>query len=375
VYVEAGQPFEAVYAHGDSGLVPGIEVAIFDGDGNIAFGPTGADIAEEMVGITPLGVYTWNAPAAPLITGQYTIIWSPDGSWDAITNSTADELVVVAIGIDTLPPLPAPVGGGVGPGPCTAWTTSLAIAQCQGVVNSNVYDDAIQAASEILYELSARRFPGTCERTVRPCQTSGAFCGIQILSRGYVVFPYAWTGMNWGFDCGCSPLSYVELVGKPVTAITEVEIDGVVLAPTEYRLDSQQYLVRLNGEFWPACQRLDLDTGEPGTWSVTYQHGQAIPMAAQMAARDLAWEIYKSCASTDGDADCELPEGVTRVTRQGITYELPAFVSWGRDFNGNWHTGITSVDAFLTAYNPRGLQRRPILYVPGAQKQARKVGY
>lgn len=373
MYVESGQPFEAVYADGTAGLVPGIEVAVFDGDGNIAIGPTSADITEEMVGMVGTGVYTWNAPAAPVGTGQYSIIWSRDGTWNAQTNSTADELVVVAIGSGgTLPPLPPPVGAGVGPGPCTAWTTSLAIAQCKGVVNSNAYDDAIAAASEILYELSARRFPGVCERTVRPCQTSGTYCGVQILSRGYVI-NWGWRGSDWGFDCGCTPLSYVELPGRPVNAITEVKIDNVVLDPSEYRLDQQQYLVRLNGNFWPACQRLDLDDTELGTWSVSYTYGQAIPLVGQMAARDLAYEIYLACGA-NGEGECELPEGVTRVTRQGITYELPAFVSWGRDFNGVWNTGIRLVDAFLNAYNPKGLQRRPILYVPGAQKQARRVG-
>jgi len=377
VYVEAGQPFEAVYAHGGSGLVPGIEVAIFDGDGNIVFGPTAANITEEMVGIIPLGVYTWNAPGAPLSTGQYTIIWSPDGSWNALTNSTADELVIVAVGsTGVLPPLPPPADGGIRPGPCTAWTTSAAIAACMDVPNSNVYDDAIAAASEILYELSARRFPGLCERTVRPCQTAGMFCGIQTLSRGYVVLPpdWGWNGVSWGMDCGCTPLSSVELAGRPVRDILEVVIDGVVLDPGEYRLDGQQYLVRMNGGRWPACQRLDLEDTEVGTWSVTYEYGQAIPLIGQMAARDLAFEIYKSCDATDTEGDCELPEGVTRVTRQGITYELPALISWGRDFTGIWRTGLTLVDAFLNAYNPRGLQRRPILYVPGAQKQARKVG-
>lgn len=373
MYVEQGQPFEAVYAHGDSGLVPGIEVAIFDGDGNIVEGPTGTNITEEMVGLTPLGVYTWNAPAAPATVGQYTILWSPDGSWDAQTNSTADELVVVATGSSgVLPPLPPPAAGAIGAGPCTAWTTSLAIAQCKGVENSNAYDDSIAAASEILYELSAHRFPGICERTVRPCQTSGTFCGIQILSRGYVIH---WGGGSWvGFDCGCQSLSSVELVGKPVQEILEVKIDGVVLDPSEYRVDQQQYLVRLNGGMWPACQRLDLEDTEEGTWSVTYEHGQPIPISGQMAARDLAYEIYRSCSTSDLEGDCELPEGVTRVTRQGISYELPALVSWGRDFSGIWRTGMQMVDAFLNAYNPRGLQRRPILYVPGAPKQARKVG-
>ena len=80
MFVESGQPFEAVYASGMAGLIPGIEVAIFDGDGNVVEGPTGTNITEELIGLTPTGVYTWNVPAAPLATGQYSIVWSPDGS-------------------------------------------------------------------------------------------------------------------------------------------------------------------------------------------------------------------------------------------------------------------------------------------------------
>lgn len=370
MYVESGQPFEAAFDSGVSGLVGTIEVKVEDNDGNTVIAASTANIAE----IDTSGIYVWNAAAAPVGLGQYSIIWSLDGSFIADNGVGLDDLVIVAVGSTDLPSLPPPAGSGVGPGPCTAWTTSTAIAECNNVANSNVYDDAITAASEILYELSARRFPGTCERTVRPCQTAGVWCGVQILSRGYVVNPWGWTGSSWGFDCGCQPLSYVELVGRPVTAITEVKIDGVVIPATDYRLDSQQYLVRMNGGHWPACQDLSLDDTELGTWSVTYQHGQAIPMAGQMAARDLAWEIYKSCSATGDAEDCALPEGVTRVTRQGISYEMPAFESWGRDFSGTWRTGLRLVDAFLNAYNPKGLQRRPILYVPGAQKQARKVG-
>lgn len=383
MFVEQSQPFEAQYAHGAAGLVPGIEVAVFDGDGNIVIGPTSADITEEVVGIIPTGVYTWNAPAAPAGIGQYVIIWSPDGTWNAITNSTADELVIISPGSSgTLPPLPPPADGVIVPGPCTAWTTSLAIALCKNVVNSNAYDDAILAASEILYELSARRFSGLCERTARPCQTPGMSCGFQTLSRGYIVWPdgWGWQGHTWGIECGCEPLSYVTLAGRPVNEILEVKIDGVIIDPSEYRVDGHRDLVRLNGEFWPACQHLDVADTEPGTWSVTYTYGQGIPLVGQWAARELAWALYNSCVTGEA-GDCELPEGVTRITRQGITYEMPELIFLGRQFlsrnprdSGSWRTGISMVDMFLNTYNPKGLQRRPILYVPGAPKQARFVG-
>lgn len=371
MYVEASAPFEAQYAHGGAGLVGTIEVAVLDGDGNTVIGPATTNITEEEVGGTPIGVYTWNAPAAPGVLGQYVIVWSPDGTWDAETTSTPDELVVVEEGASgSLPPLPAPVDGGAVSGPCSAWTTSLQISNCLGVLNSNVYDDAIAAASEILYELSARRFPGLCQSTARPCQTDGVWCGVQVLSRGYVI---NWSGWNWGFSCGCTPLSEVPLAGTPVREITEVKIDGVVLDPAEYGVWGRKWLYRKNSERWPACQNLSEDDDEPGTWSVTYTHGQAIPISGQMAARDLAIAIYQECSSSE-DGDCDIPEGVIQIQRQGLTISKPAFITWGRDFTGNWNTGIKSVDAFLQAYNPKGLMRRPVLYVPGAQKQARRVG-
>jgi len=159
----------------------------------------------------------------------------------------------------------------------------------------------------------------------------------------------------------------------PGAAITEVKIDGVVLDPSEYGVWGRKWLYRKNSERWPACQNLSLNDDEPGTWSVTYTHGQGIPISGQMAARDLAIEIYNQC-STEAEGDCDIPEGVIQIQRQGLTISKPGFIAWGRDFNGNWNTGLKMVDAFLQSANPKGLMRRPILYVPGSQKQARRLG-
>ena len=377
MYVEASAPFEAVYAHGGAGLVGTIEVVILDNDGNIVTGPTTTNITEDIVSGSPIGIYTWNAPAAPAPLGQYTIVWSPDGTWDAETNSTPDELVVVAIGSSgTLPPLPVPEDGGLAVGPCSAWTTSLAIAQCTGEVNSNVFDDPIHAASELLYELSGRLFSGICQRTVRPCGNV-VDCGFQILSRGHIV---GWSGTNWGGDarpCGCRALDRVLLSGYPVREVTEVKIDGVVVDPTTYRLDEHRWLTRVRDPLepdqvllWPSCQHLDLDDDEEGTFSVTYTYGQSPPMLGVLAATHLAHEMYRACSG----GECALPTGVTRINRQGIVIERLAFATWAfRD--GRWSTGIPLVDAFLSGYNPTGRTRRPTVWSPSTRmRYARPVG-
>lgn len=87
---EDSQPFETFLESGETGLTGTISVKVVDNDGGTPLGPTTANIAE----VGSSGVYVWNAPAAPTL-GQYTVLWSTDGSYDADTTS-AEELVVVA---------------------------------------------------------------------------------------------------------------------------------------------------------------------------------------------------------------------------------------------------------------------------------------
>jgi len=107
VDVEASAPFEAVYGPDPDAVVGTIAAAIIDNQGNVVLGPTTAGIAENEVASIPTGIFTWSVGAAPADLGQYTIVWSPDGTWDPDTNSTPDDLVVVAPG--SLPsPIPTP---------------------------------------------------------------------------------------------------------------------------------------------------------------------------------------------------------------------------------------------------------------------------
>ena len=88
------------------------------------------------------------------------------------------------------------------------------------------------------------------------------------------------------------------------------------------------------------------------------------------AAAQLACEIYKAC----NGVDCALPLGTTRITRQGVTIERLSFTSWafqsGVGQVGGWRTGLPLVDAFLQAYNPAGLKRRPVFWSPGKRQYA-----
>jgi hypothetical protein len=116
--------------------------------------------------------------------------------------------------------------------------------------------------------------------------------------------------------------------------------------------------------FWPACQILDRDASESGTFAVTYKYGSQPPLAGKAAATALACELLPG-------ADCKLPEAATRVVRAGITLErlqpLAALLRIGG-------TGIPAIDSFIAAYNPNGLRRRPAVYSSSGPRYARPAG-
>lgn len=284
-------------------------------------------------------------------------------------------------------------------GPCVAWTDGDEVAAfCPSDVGSDtsLLDEFALAASELLFELSGRRFNGECSATVRPCRV-GCSCW-----QGWGTPAWPWVGgISWGFgwngtygawdwawygpggdSCGCKPLSQVELAGYPVTAITEVLIDGAVLDTTygdgspTYRLDMNRYLVRMNDpadpnleKKWPGCQNLALPTTEEGTWEVTYTYGQSPPTAGVLAAKQLACQLYNSSYG----GQCALPAGATKVTRQGITIDRTLFLQWGLK-DGMWQTGLPLIDSFLQAYNPMGARRRPAVWSPDVQQMPRHTG-
>lgn len=371
----AGLPFEAVVEIGISGLAGTLTVKVVDNDGVTSLGPTTASIAE----IETSGVYVWNAAAAPAI-GAYTILWSNDGSFDPDTVSSEDLIVIAPDAIPTSP-IPPPDSAESTEGPCTAWLTGEDVALCCAAAAEEVgtfytlLDDAADTASQLLYELSGRRWSGLCTRTgVRPCH-DGCSCGVQVLSRGHlVVDPMLWSPTKCeGRSCGCNDMSRVPLAGY-VREVTQVKIDGVVLDADAYTVMDHKWLTRIDGGRWPSCSHAALPDTEEGTFSVNYTYGKQPPLPAIEAAKELACQIYLSCSgSATGTADCAIPTGATRITRQGITVERAIFAR--NPSTGAWETGMETVNRFLNAYNPHGLRRRAVFFGPSSRmRYPRTVG-
>lgn len=188
-------------------------------------------------------------------------------------------------------------------------------------------------ASEVLYHLTKRRWPGVGESTVRPC---GRGCRAPGLHR-----------------CGCGWVDEVLLPNGPVVEVVEVLVDGVEVDPGEYRIDDGNKLVgleKLDGTLrtWPVCQRLARPTTEEGTFSVTYAHGAAPTTSGQRMAGVLACQIGLSRdPQALKDGRCRLPKRVTTVSRQGVTAAVVDPLTLFRD----GQTGLAEVDLWVGAVN------------------------
>lgn len=226
-------------------------------------------------------------------------------------------------------------------GPCTDWCSTQDVVACYSDVETGAcLTSSVRMASEVLYEMSGRTFPGWCQATIRPCSDWGPCGGYQVLDRGHIV---EWGGESWrGQDapgCSCGFLQSVTLPGV-AQGVVRVTIDGDVLDPDAYRLDPDNTLVRVDGDGWPVCQNMNAASTEAGTFEVVYAHGYSPPEVGRRAAVQLAHEFWLACS---GRA-CKLPVGVTQIVRQGLTITRAA--SLFKD----GATGLAMTDSFLAAY-------------------------
>lgn len=232
-------------------------------------------------------------------------------------------------------------------GCCTDWDTLAPAVQTK----------AVNYASLILWASTGRQF-GLCTVTIRPCGI-GSPCGDGSL---------LWSGWSWGgggwvpyifngtwFNCGCTGQCSCEprcqvMLPERVDSVTQVQIGGVTLDPSAYRVDNHRWLVRTDGDCWPECAEMDTDTGD-NLFTVTYQRGAPVPQTLLDAAATLACEFAKACT---GASDCRLPSRIQTLARQGVTV---SFVDVDTLLDKGL-TGITEVDMVIRAWNPRSLDRR-----------------
>lgn len=205
---------------------------------------------------------------------------------------------------------------------CSAWASPTElIAHCTdlepilGELSPEVIPNALMAASDALYTLSGRVFPGLCIKTVTP----------ENLCAGDARIP-----------------GQVNLGVWPVHNVVSLTSDGEEVDPTTYTLTGFKYL-----QFVGAV---------PMNLSATVQFGMLPPPLGKQAVLALACELLAAYLGEDSS----LPQMTTSIVRQGISENLID----PNDLLKSGRTGIYTVDRFLMIYNPKNIPSPAFLISP-----------
>ena len=205
-------------------------------------------------------------------------------------------------------------------------------------------EDAVSTASFILYNLTGQKFPGIREVTEFYVDPNDE-CRIPFEEMLAHVSPRFVTST-----------STLPLYGTPVRNILSVREGGIDLDPSEYVIVNRSRLRRLNCSKWATC----------GGIEVTYRYGVNPPRAGRLAAMRLADELV---LALNNDPNCQLPEGVVSVSRQGIDI---SFID-PQDFIKEGRTGLSSVDMFIHATNPVQAHKRAKVFSTHFPQRERRI--
>lgn len=201
-------------------------------------------------------------------------------------------------------------------------------------------EEAIDMASFILWSLSGRQFTGI--RTVT--EVYSTHTAMAAKAEPYPSYLHGHF-YNAASDCccsGCGVFHRIRLRGTPVRRIIKVHVDGRLLQPDEYVLLDHGVL----GFLTPNACGAECIT-------VEYMYGFLPPGGADAAAL-LANELL---LASDGE-DCNLPQRVTSISRQGVSFTLLD----PQDFLKDRRTGIYEIDLLLSAINPSKALMKPRVF-------------
>ncbi len=216
------------------------------------------------------------------------------------------------------------VGDGARPGasPVQPWCSWEDVeATCPSVDLSGLSPEArgrlLDLATDILWSLDGRRYPGIGEATRRVCRS----CSSCVTS-----------------PCCCSARSSIDLGTRwPVYGVWDVVVDGETLDPSAYQLRDRRFVDRIDGESWPRCASM----ADPDAFMFSWAFGRKPPLMLVNACAVFVAEMAKSCVGVS----CELPSRVTNITREGVNYTILD----SQKFLDDGKVGIYTVDLALIA--------------------------
>ena len=227
--------------------------------------------------------------------------------------------------------------------------------------------EAAKSASNLLWALSGRKYSGTTTVTERyVCAGRTYRYGPAIDNNKAIlvdgdVYNFFSDDLDFYEDMtsdGMTSTSRIRLRGRPVTKIHTIrDRVGNIISPDKYYLVDHSTIQAVVGVPWSACNV-----------EVTYSYGVEPPTMGKMAARTLAIEFAKLF---NGDDTCALPQRVTSISRQGVSYTLLD----SQDFIDEMRTGLYAVDLFLKSVNPDKAKAKARVFstdVPRARRSAPK---
>jgi hypothetical protein len=228
-------------------------------------------------------------------------------------------------------------------------------------------EEAAQVASNLLWAMSGRKYTGETIVTERyTCTLRNNRMGPSDRTNSPVLFGGDVYNIPSGdYDeyselvaDGLSPDARIRLRGRPVTRIISMRNkNGEILDPSSYYLVDHSTIHIKAGTPWTPCNV-----------EITYAYGVPVPTAGKMAARKLAIEFARLWS---GDEMCELPQRVTSVSRQGVSYTILD----NQEFIDELRTGLYEIDLFLKVVNPDNARRKSKVFsvdTPRARKYVPK---
>lgn len=229
--------------------------------------------------------------------------------------------------------------------------------------------EAVKNASYLLWSMSGRKFSGTTTVTERYVSAYDPYLragGSRLnyfptLVQGKIEnIPHGGFGRYSHRDYlgdGTSSYSRLRLRGRKVVKIHVLrDMYGKVIDPSTYYLYDHSTLLGTPNAIW-----------SPSNVEVTYTYGSPPPQAGRSAARILATELVKLY---ENDDTCALPQRVTSVNRQGVSYTILD----NQSFIDELKTGIYAVDLFLKTANPDKARSRSRVFSPDTPRARRITG-
>lgn len=230
--------------------------------------------------------------------------------------------------------------------------------------------DACKTASYLLWGMSGRKYSGTTTVTEKYVSSYDPYLRLGASAKNYqpvLVNGHVENVRSDGFGRfgeydflgdGTSSRSRLRLRGRKVVKIHNMRDQfGKIISPSKYYLSEHSTIIANPGANW-----------SPSNVEVTYTYGTPPPTAGKAAARILAIELVKLY---EGDDSCALPQRVTSISRQGVSYTLLD----SQDFIDELRTGIYAIDLFLKTANPDRARARARVFSPDVSKARRTTAH